>query len=36
MVVFLAGKLDTMVDAKRDECTGAKYQPFPELERLSR
>ncbi len=36
MVVFLAGRLDTMVDAKRDECAGAKYQPFPELERLSR
>jgi len=36
MVVFLAGKLDTMVDARRDECTGAKYQPFPELERLGR
>jgi len=36
MVVFLAGRLDTMVDARRDECTGAKYQPFPELERLGR
>lgn len=36
MVVFLAGRLDTMVDAKRDECAGANYQPFPELERLSR
>ena len=36
MVVFLAGKLDTMVDVRRDECAGAKYQPFPELERLAR
>jgi hypothetical protein len=36
MVVFLAGKLDTMVDARRDDCAGAKYQPFPELERLGR
>lgn len=36
LVVFLAGKLDTMVDARRDDCTGAKYQPFPELERLGR
>jgi len=36
MVVFLAGKLDTIVDARRDECTGVKYQPFPELERLAR
>ena len=36
MVVFLAGKLDTMIDVRRDECAGAKYQPFPELERLAR
>jgi hypothetical protein len=36
MVVFLAGKLDTMVDARRDECAGTKYMPFPELERLAR
>jgi hypothetical protein len=36
MVVFLAGRLDTIVEARRDECTGAKYQPFPELERLAR
>ena len=36
MVVFLAGKLDTMVDVRRDECAGVKYQPFPELERLGR
>lgn len=35
MIVFLAGKLDTMVDARRGECDGAKYQPFPELERLA-
>jgi hypothetical protein len=34
MVVFLAGRLDTMVNARGDECTGVKYQPFPELERL--
>ena len=36
MIVFLAGKLDTMVDVRRDECAGARYQPFPELERLAR
>jgi hypothetical protein len=36
MVVFLAGRLDTMVEVKRDECAGVKYQPFPELERLGR
>jgi hypothetical protein len=34
--VFLAGRLDTMVEVKRDECAGVKYQPFPELERLGR
>jgi hypothetical protein len=36
LVYFLAGRLDTMIDAKRDQCAGAAYQPFPELERLSR
>lgn len=36
MVVFLAGRLDTMVNARGDECAGVKYQPFPELERLGR
>jgi hypothetical protein len=36
LVVFLAGKLDTIVDVRRDECAGAKYLPFPELERLGR
>jgi len=35
-IVFLAGKLDTIVDARRDDCANAKYQPFPELERLTR
>ena len=34
MVVFLAGRLDTVVNARGDECAGVKYQPFPELERL--
>jgi hypothetical protein len=36
MVVFLAGRLDTVVNARGDECAGVKYQPFPELERLGR
>jgi hypothetical protein len=36
MVVFLAGRLDTMVEARKDDCAGAKYEPFPELEKLSR
>ena len=34
LIVFLAGKLDTMIDARRDDCSGMTYQPFPELERL--
>ncbi len=36
IVFFLAGKLDTMTEARRDQCTGAAYQPFPELEALTR
>jgi hypothetical protein len=36
VVFFLAGRLDTMVEARREQCAGAVYQPFPELERLTR
>lgn len=36
LVVFLAGRLDTMVPAKPDQCAKAVYQPFPDIERLSR
>jgi hypothetical protein len=36
VVLFLAGRLDTMVMARADQCGKALYQPFPELERLSR
>jgi hypothetical protein len=36
VVYFLAGKLDTMVEARRGECKDAVYQPFPELEKLTR
>ncbi len=36
IVFFLAGKLDTMIDARKEQCAGAVYQPFPELERLAR
>jgi hypothetical protein len=35
LAIFLLGKLDQMVPA-RDECQGAAYGPFPELERLRR
>lgn len=36
LVLFLSGRLDTMIPAKPDQCARASYQPFPELERLSR
>ncbi|MDT3686109.1 MAG: hypothetical protein RO009_13825 [Pseudorhodoplanes sp.] len=36
LVIFLAGRLDTMLPAKGDQCGKAVYHPFPELERLSR
>lgn len=35
LVLFLAGRLDTMLPAKGDLCSKAVYQPFPELERLT-
>jgi hypothetical protein len=36
VVVFLGGRLDTMVPAKPDHCGEAAFHPFPELERLTR
>lgn len=36
LVVFLGGRLDTMILARGEQCAGATWQPFPELERLSR
>ena len=36
LVVFLGGRLDTMVWRAADQCAGAAWQPFPELERLTR
>ena len=35
MAIFLAGKLDQMAPS-REQCSGATYEPFPELERLKR
>ena len=35
LVIFLAGKLDQM-GATREQCKDATYEPFPELERLTR
>jgi hypothetical protein len=34
--VFVAGRLDQMVEAKPEECAKAEYQPFPEAETLTR
>jgi hypothetical protein len=36
LVVFLYGRLDRIIDNARQRCKDAKYQPFPELERLTR
>jgi hypothetical protein len=35
LAIFLAGKLDQMAPS-REQCSGATYEPFPELERLKR
>lgn len=35
LAIFLAGKLDQM-GLTRDQCKDAAYEPFPELERLTR
>ena len=35
VVIFVGGKLDALRDA-RDQCAGAAYSAFPELERLRR
>jgi hypothetical protein len=34
--IYVAGRLDRLVEAGRDQCGTADYRPFPELERLSR
>jgi hypothetical protein len=36
IAVFLAGRLDQLVDAKAEQCKAAEYQPFPEAETLVR
>jgi hypothetical protein len=36
LVVFTAGRLDTMIPARPEHCAGAAWQPFGELERLTR
>lgn len=34
--IFVAGRLDQMVEAKAEECAKAEYEPFPEAETLTR
>jgi hypothetical protein len=34
--IFVAGRLDQMVEVKPEQCAAADYQPFPEAERLTR
>lgn len=36
LVLFREGRLDRVVDNAKEQCKDAAYQPFPELERLSR
>lgn len=36
MAVFVSGRFDTLIETVRDQCKDAAYEPFPELERLSR
>jgi hypothetical protein len=36
LVLFREGRLDRVVDATKEACKDAAYQPFPELEQLKR
>jgi len=36
VAVFVAGRLDQVVEAKREQCATAEFQPFPEAEKLAR
>lgn len=36
VIVFTGGRLDTVVEARKEDCADARFQPFPELERLKR
>jgi len=36
VAIFVGGKLDSFRDASKDQCAGAAYAPFPELEKLTR
>jgi hypothetical protein len=34
--VFMVGRFDRFVDKAQEQCAGAAYTPFPELQKLSR
>ena len=34
--VFMVGRFDRFVDKAKDQCAGATYAPYPELQKLSR
>jgi hypothetical protein len=36
LVLFRDGRLDRVIDNAREQCKDAAYQPFPELERITR
>jgi hypothetical protein len=36
LVAFLSGRLDTLAPARKDQCEKTNWQPFPELEKLTR
>jgi hypothetical protein len=36
IAIFVAGRLDQMVEAKPEQCAAADYHPFPEAEKLTR
>jgi hypothetical protein len=36
LIVFSDGRLDRIIDNGRERCRSAAYQPFPELERMTR
>jgi len=34
-VIFLAGRFDQFIETPHDQCAGAVYAPFPELQKLA-
>jgi hypothetical protein len=36
VAIFVASRLDQLVEAKPEQCSSASYRPFPEAEKLTR